>query len=223
MVKYYPFKKMSDELSPEEQLKYLRMYKTILRMLIDRGYEVDEEKRDILDQSLDEYQTVYSSVNPSQLNGTFESLDHDSSERVQVRFDINEKINNKLWTSIIERMNQDNVNHCILIVRDGTVPKNISRTVELLREKRGQRVEFFEQKEVIINITEHELVPKHEPLTPDQKKALLDRYHINDSQLPKILKTDPVVRYYGVGPGTVIKITRKSETAGRYITYRLVC
>ncbi|NOZ81713.1 MAG: DNA-directed RNA polymerase subunit H [Candidatus Micrarchaeota archaeon] len=73
-----------------------------------------------------------------------------------------------------------------------------------------------------LNVLEHVLVPKHEILSEEEKKRLLETLNISEKQLPKILLNDPVVKALGAKEGDVIKITRKSPTAGKSFYYRLV-
>jgi DNA-directed RNA polymerases I, II, and III subunit RPABC1 len=37
------------------------------------------------------------------------------------------------------------------------------------------RLEEFAEADLLVNITHHTLVPRHEVLTPDEKKTLLER------------------------------------------------
>jgi len=72
------------------------------------------------------------------------------------------------------------------------------------------------------DIREHNLVPKHIVLNEQEKEELLKKYGINIRQLPRILVTDPVVKLLNAKVGDVIKIIRKSETAGETVYYRVV-
>ncbi len=73
-----------------------------------------------------------------------------------------------------------------------------------------------------IRPSQHVLVPKHEILSEEERKALLEKYGIRPDQLPYILASDPAAKEIGAKPGDIIKITRKSPTAGVAIYYRYV-
>lgn len=73
-----------------------------------------------------------------------------------------------------------------------------------------------------ITILEHELVPVHEKISDEELKELLNVYKIRKEQLPKIKSTDPVIKEIKVEEGGVVKIMRRSRTAGRAVSYRLV-
>jgi DNA-directed RNA polymerase subunit H len=72
------------------------------------------------------------------------------------------------------------------------------------------------------SILEHELVPKHEILEGREVAALLDTYKVQKEQLPKIKKSDPVIKEIKAEVGDVVRITRRSRTAGKSLSYRLV-
>ena len=73
-----------------------------------------------------------------------------------------------------------------------------------------------------IDIQEHMLVPKHEIMTEDEIADEFSDVEYDFKDLPKIKSHDPVVKAISAKPGDVLRITRESQTAGVFITYRIV-
>ncbi|MFH1408381.1 MAG: DNA-directed RNA polymerase subunit H [Nanoarchaeota archaeon] len=73
-----------------------------------------------------------------------------------------------------------------------------------------------------VNIKKHDLIPKHVKASEREKKQILDQYQISIKELPKILKSDPALLDLNVEVGDMIKIMRKSPTAGESTYYRVV-
>jgi len=71
-------------------------------------------------------------------------------------------------------------------------------------------------------VSTHHLVPKHEVLTQEEKKEVLEMFGVEKEQLPKILDSDPACKEIGAKKGDVLRILRKSETAGESVYYRVV-
>ena len=65
-------------------------------------------------------------------------------------------------------------------------------------------------------------MPKHEILPKNKVDEILERYKIQPHQLPLIKSSDPAAKAIGAKPGDVLKITRRSPTAGEAIVYRYV-
>jgi len=65
-------------------------------------------------------------------------------------------------------------------------------------------------------------LPKHEILNAEDAKKLIESYKISPADLPRIKKGDPALEEMTVKTGDIIKIIRKSPTAGEAIYYRIV-
>ena len=73
-----------------------------------------------------------------------------------------------------------------------------------------------------VDILKHKLVPQHILLNEKEKEEVFKKYGIQLRQLPRISSTDPVIKILNAQPGDVIKIIRKSETAGETTYFRVV-
>ena len=86
----------------------------------------------------------------------------------------------------------------------------------------GKDVQFFDVRELQVNISHHHQVPPHEPIRDEAKiDEIVQRYRLKSRfHMPLILSGDPMARYLALKHGQVVRITRASPSAGTYIKYR---
>lgn len=72
-----------------------------------------------------------------------------------------------------------------------------------------------------IDVSKHELVPKHEIVSEKEKEELIKKYG-SLKNFPRIYSSDPQVKLLNAKPGDVIKIIRRNEVTGESVYYRVV-
>ncbi|RZC77547.1 hypothetical protein C5167_001709 [Papaver somniferum] len=180
-----------------ESHRYYLARKTTFEMLKDRGYDVPENE---LNLTLPEFRSIYSE-NPDleRLRISLPLLSN-PSKRISVIFCGTEKIK------------KGTIRNLLGLVGEGA---NLTRLILV-------SIELFQITDLLVNITKHVLMPKHEILTPEEKKKLLAKYNLDDKQLPRMLVTDAFARYYGLEKGQVVKVTFDSDITSSHVTYRCV-
>ncbi len=71
-------------------------------------------------------------------------------------------------------------------------------------------------------VPDHVYVPKHEIMSKKEAEEVLEKYNCKPTELPLIFANDPAILGLGVKPGDMIRITRKSPTAGKSLYFRYV-
>ena len=104
----------------------------------------------------------------------------------------------------------------------GIIVANCRYTFAAKRNSRKYGIELIPKRFPSFNVFKHKLVPKHEILPPEEAKELLEKYRLKPYQLPHIAPSDVVAIAIGARPGDILKVTRKSLTAGKYVSYRYV-
>ncbi len=84
--------------------------------------------------------------------------------------------------------------------------------------------QVFQLRQLLFNISRHMLVPKHELINDEVEiNKIMANYQLRSrTQLPIILKTDPMAKYLYAKVGNLVRVTRISPTCGTNIVYRCV-
>jgi DNA-directed RNA polymerase I, II, and III subunit RPABC1 len=214
--------------------RLFRAHRTCCEMLRDRGYAL------IRANIVDGNDNVQSEPG-REPHGAYESLDafcaaygnqtverehltllarrvEPPHDRIFVFFASDPNVGVKPIRTYQERMTEQKMRRAILVVQESVTP---FAKKELASIAPQFVIEVFTERELLFNKTHSDLVPPHTLLTKAEKEQLLADWKVKEAQLPRINQSDPIARYYGYRRGQVCKIVRRSETAGRYVTYRI--
>jgi DNA-directed RNA polymerase subunit H len=119
------------------------------------------------------------------------------------------------------------INHMQKAMKDKEIERGIivtsGRYTHAVKQgAKKKKIELLPKTFPAFDLFEHKLVPKHEILTEEEKAQLLAQYKVHPYQLPQIKSADPAVKVIGARPGDILRVTRKSPTAGEHLAYRYV-
>ncbi|CAB4253622.1 similar to Saccharomyces cerevisiae YBR154C RPB5 RNA polymerase subunit ABC27, common to RNA polymerases I, II, and III [Maudiozyma barnettii] len=200
-----------------------RTFRTVKEMVRDRGYFITQEE---IDLSLEDFKANYTNPmgRPERKKMSFQANPIEETiakfpemGTMWVEFCDEVGVGVKTMKTFVIHIQEKNYQTGIFVYQNNITPS----AMKLVPSIPPATIETFNEDSLIVNITHHELVPKHIRLSEEEKVELLKRYRLKESQLPRIQRADPVALYLGLKRGEVVKIIRKSETSGRYASYRI--
>lgn len=208
---------VSQEENNREIARLWRINRTVHELVHDRGYQVSEDE---VNMDLPNFREQYAPNDalPRITLNFFTNYRLDPQNQIFVFWSEEKNVGIKTMRKFLGILDEKNISKGIIIYSEKMTPA-ARKVISAMSNQYD--LEEFAESDLLVNITRHKLVPKHEVLTTEEKKALLERYRLKETQLPRIQLIDPVARYYGLKRGQVVKITRPSETAGRYASYRI--
>jgi len=194
---------------------YFRVRKTTMEMLEDRGFNVLDEDKNMqyddfvnrLEENAIDLEAKHgkSDVKMAYVSFVLEGKSFSKKDLVNLKTLMDESYATKEMTVIV-------------VVQDKPTPQ-IAK--ELLNDE-YKNYEVFLMKNLMINITHHDIVPRHILLSEEEANRVMEEYQAKKVQLPRLLTTDPVAKYYGMKVGDVCKIVRQSPMTGESYYYRVL-
>ena len=172
-----------------------KAYQTCLEMVQQRGYVViDQDDERIL--------------------ASRENKSTKEEEQICVFITNTSKFNVESIQEYISMMKKMEVYNCIIVYRDSATPV----AKKIVEESKDMNIELFIEDELQYNITKHYLVPKHEIAYRKGTVGCVNFKKKYTDNLPIILSTDPLSRFYGYEKGDIIRVVRRNG----YVTFRIV-
>lgn len=155
-------------------------------------------------------------------NSEYISAKKPTNDIVYVFFCLVTKFSTDKIQEYVSIMNDLETTHSIIIYKD-TITSYAKKVIDNLSNINTDpdknifklKIELFNESELQFNITKHVLQPKFKLLSPTSSKNIKKLIGKN---IPVLLKTKPISKFYGFESGSIIEITKNNG----YITYCIV-
>jgi DNA-directed RNA polymerase subunit H (RpoH/RPB5) len=188
------------ELIYSEQQKNEIIITNFVKMLYNRSYFDNSDLNDLIKSGINNFANYK----------TFINYNNEVFHLIIIPY----KLNTIKKTEDIENFLNSNDDKKIFVILSGST--KIEK--QILEYK---KTEVFNDVDLMVNIIDNNLIPKHILLSDEEANNILTEYKINKKNLPCILSADRIAKYYNIEPGQIVKIIRPSITAGEEIIYRV--
>lgn len=210
--------------------RFYRIYNTIYEMLNDRGYtpvqaqlskkkwiscylgylaELDNDSSDMNVFGVIDNMTLLFKRGTKQLLVYFHPLDS--------------KLCQSDMNCIHNLKSEKKCQHLVIVANNKATPK-VSSVLGIL----GHHAQLFSENELVLNITRHQLVPKHTCIVGEERNIVLNMYATlpdgkqHNDLLPGMFTCDAIARYYNFKVDDLIRIERPRKDGFVDISYRIV-
>lgn len=114
-----------------------------------------------------------------------------TSRECDVYVHAEDRVGVKFARQVMERAREAGQELTVVVSVEGATP--------FTRKECGDAIQFFQARDLCVNVTRHELVPKHD---------VVDAEPHDPAHLPKMLSSDPVAQWYHWKAGTVVRVWR---------------
>lgn len=191
-----------------------RTWITCREMVTDRGYTIPLA---FMKAENNDFYTLYQNIDSVAGFNNYDILGTKNDKRLLVKFTLDKEVVNRQDIITFRNSVNDTYGENTDVIYVVKVKPNTFVYKEI-----KENDEIFLMSELVFNRTKHRLVPKHVLMSEVEKKDVLSTYDCRDTQIPRMVTTDYVARYFGAKAGDMFKIYRPSPSSGMYITYRVV-
>lgn len=205
--------------------------KTQIELVRDRGYVISPVEEGLLTATLEQFQAYLQTLkqaNPNSTDRVRLSRSYIAGNKILAVFFIStteqdqKQIPSGVITDIVNLAIEKRFAELLLII-----DKPLStRGNEVLQTLTTTTSQIFFDSDLVYNPTKSVDVPRHEPLTREQAALKLQEWRVDISKLLIFESSDPIVKYYGWPPGTIVRVHRNDNSvntlSAESINYRVV-